>query len=74
MSTQTEPLSTLPDILYQGHRELRDLGNHQPGVRFQKKAMRALGLLDEDGVDTDHEAVVAVYGDGRVVVDLQTDS
>lgn len=72
MSTGTQPPSTLPDVLYQGHRELRDLGNNQPGFSLQKNSMRHLGLLDETGVDTDHEALVAIYGDGRVVADLQT--
>ena len=73
MSTQTKPPNTLPDVLYQGHRELRDLGSHQPGGSFQKKTMHVLGLLDEDGVDTDHETLVAVYGDGRAVINFQTD-
>ena len=73
MAVGTQP-PDLPDVLNQGHRDLRDLGNDQPGVSLPKKAMRKLGLLGQDGVDTDHEALVAVYGDGRVVIDLQIES
>jgi len=59
------------DLLYQEHRELRDLGNDEPGMSFGRGAMRMLGLLDDDGVDTDTEAFVSVYADGRIVIDLQ---
>lgn len=74
MSTGTHQDSTLPDVLYQGYRTLRDLGNEQPGFSLEKDAMRKLDLLDDGGVDTSREALIAVYGDGRVVVDLRPDA
>jgi len=63
------------DLLFQNHREVRDLGDDEPGMSLPRGPMRMLGLLDEEGgVDTDTEALVAVYEDGRVVIDLQIDA
>ena len=75
MATNAQEHTSTTDILYRGHRELLNLGHDQPGTSFQKRAMRELGLLDDDdGVDTETEALVTIYGDGRVVIDLQTDA
>jgi len=63
------------DLLFQKHREVRDLGNDEPGMSLPRGPMRMLGLLDDEhGVDTDTEALVAVYDDGRIVIDLQLDA
>jgi len=73
MATGSERPSTIPDIIDKSHRELRDLGNDQPGISLPKDSMRELGLLDEDGVETEQEVLVVTYRDGRIVIDLQTE-
>jgi len=75
MASSPQNPQTGSDLLFQEHRELRDLGNDEPGMSFGRGPMRMLGLLDDEhGVDTDTEALVAVYDDGRIVIDLQLDA
>lgn len=74
MASSPQNPSAGSDLLFQIHREVRDLGNDEPGMSFPRGPMRTLGLLDEDGVDTETEAFVSVYDDGRIVIDLQLDS
>lgn len=73
MATEPQTVDTLPEVLHKGHRELRDLGNDQPGMSFKKTPMRELGLLDESGVRTSQQILVTTYRDGRAVLDFQTD-
>ena len=60
-------------VLYAGHRNLRELGHSDPGISFSRDAMRELNLLDESGVEDDHQVFVTIYESGRVVVDLQVE-
>jgi len=60
-------------VLHAGHRNLRELGHNDPGVSLARDAMRELGLLDESGVEDDHQVFVTIYESGRVVVDLQVE-
>lgn len=72
MASSPQDSQTGTDLLFQEHREVRDLGKNEPGMSFPRGPMRMLDLLDEeDGVDTDTEALIAVYEDGRIVIDLQ---
>lgn len=73
MATNEMPPSTLSDVLYQGPRKIRDLGNDQPGFSLERNAARSLDVLDENGVDTDQCVTVAIYADGSIAADLQTD-
>jgi len=71
MAVEPDDLDTTPSVLQKGHRELRDLGSGEPGMSFGKRPMRELGLLDEDGVETDQEVLLTMFRDGRGVVDFQ---
>lgn len=74
MAVEPQELETVSRVLHKGHRELRDLGNNQPGISFGKHPMRDLGLLDDDGVETGTEVLVTHFIDGRTLVDFQTDA
>jgi hypothetical protein len=73
MGVEPEELETISRVIHKDHRELRNLGNDQPGISFSKTAMRRHGLLDEDGVSTSQEVRVTHVRGGTAVVDFQTD-